>query len=144
MLLTFNTIIDELVRKGDIKKYIIIATTNIIENIDTSVLRRFYFHEDFNNNLDSNEFEKYFNELVKLTESSKLDSSAINDIYKLYCEKRYTLGEVKSIFAHSFFDSIALRKSKNLDIDSFIKSFKNKKTFHEIATKQIKGNESAN
>lgn len=48
VLLSFNQIIDDLIRSGEIDRMIIIATTNIKQNIDTSILRRFFFHEDFN------------------------------------------------------------------------------------------------
>lgn len=43
ILLSFNTIIDQLEQKGEFENIIIIATTNMIESIDTSVLRRFFF-----------------------------------------------------------------------------------------------------
>lgn len=44
ILLSFNTVIDQMEKNGDFENIIIIATTNMKESIDTSVLRRFFFN----------------------------------------------------------------------------------------------------
>lgn len=59
VLLTFNKIVDDLISENIIDKMIIVATTNIRENIDTSILRRFFFHKNFNIILDKKNFNDY-------------------------------------------------------------------------------------
>ena len=59
VLLTFNKIIDELVSNDSIYNMLIIATTNLENEIDFSVKRRFFFKEDFNIFLEKNESVSY-------------------------------------------------------------------------------------
>lgn len=111
ILLTFNTIIDELVRSGEIYRYIIIATTNIKESIDTSILRRFYFKEDFNIELNKESFRNFLLDLADLTILGFEDSS-ISEIFELYRQKKYTLGEVKSILSRLYVNSLISGKTE--------------------------------
>jgi SpoVK/Ycf46/Vps4 family AAA+-type ATPase len=131
ILLTFNTIIDELVRTKDIYKYIVFATTNIKESIDTSILRRFYFKEDFNIVLDNKQFKRAFLQMCEIADI-KIDDTATNQIYKSYLEKKYTLGEIKSIISRAYMRNITSSTEGNLDI----KEFQEAQTFHEITLKQ--------
>ena len=134
ILLTFNTIIDELVGSGEIYRYIIIATTNVKESIDTSILRRFYFKEDFNIELDKKTFRTFLMELVHLT-NLELKDSSINEIFNLYRQKKYTLGEVKSIFSRSYVDKLIFGKAKTISHKCFLEY----QTFYEITQNQKQG-----
>ena len=131
ILLTFNTIIDELVRSSKIYQYIIIATTNVKESIDTSILRRFYFKEDFNIELDEATFKIFLNELVDLT-SLEIEDSSISEIFKLYIQKKYTLGEVKYLFSRLYMNSLISDKTEKLNPKYFLEY----QTFHEITQRQ--------
>lgn len=131
ILLTFNTIIDELVRSGKIYQYIIIATTNVKESIDTSILRRFYFKEDFNIELDEAAFEIFLNELVHLT-SLEIEGSSISEMFKLYKQKKYTLGEVKYLFSRFYVNSLISDNTEKLNPKYFLEY----QTFHEITQRQ--------
>lgn len=132
ILLTFNTIIDELIRTGEIYKYIIVATTNIKESIDTSILRRFYFKEDFNINLDLESFKRAFLKLCGLADF-QTENKSISEIYKVYIEKKYTLGEIKSIISSIYMKNLISSNKEELDV----KHFQETQTFHEITQMQI-------
>lgn len=131
ILLTFNTIIDELVRSGGIYRYIIVATTNVKESIDTSILRRFYFKEDFNIELNEEFFRQFLLELTDLTNLG-LQYSSVNEIFELYRKKKYTLGEVKSIFSKSYVNSLISGKTERIGP----KCFREYETFYEISQSQ--------
>lgn len=126
ILLTFNTIIDELVRSGEIYKFIIIATTNIKEVIDTSVLRRFYFKEDFNIELNENDFVKLLKELGGLT-GIGIEGS-LSEIFQIYKKKKYTLGELKSIYSKMYFNTMISKENNFINIDDF----SDYQTYHEL------------
>lgn len=126
ILLTFNTIIDELVRSDEIYKFIIIATTNIKEIIDTSVLRRFYFKEDFNIELDENDFVKLLKELGDLTDIDI--EGSLSEIFQIYKQKKYTLGEVKSIYSKVYFNTMISKENNFININDF----SDYQTYHEL------------
>lgn len=102
VLLTFNQIIDNLIREEIIDKMIIIATTNIRENIDTSILRRFFFHKNFNIILKKQEFGAYLEDLCNITGMEKIIN--IDKLYDIYKGKQFTLGELKSIFSNIYME----------------------------------------
>ena len=131
VLLTFNTIIDELIQTDEIFKYIIISTTNLKESLDISILRRFYFKEDFNIVLNDKEFKKFIIELYKLIDKEFSDKE-YEEIYAIYTNKKYTLGEMKSIFSRYYIDNIIEKDNSSL----LIKKVKEYNTFHEIIIKQ--------
>ncbi|HCE0277676.1 ATP-binding protein [Klebsiella pneumoniae] len=126
ILLTFNTIIDDLIRNDEIYKFIIIATTNIKEVIDTSILRRFYFKEDFNIQLNEDDFVKLLNELGDLTEIRPKGS--LTEIFQIYNKKKYTLGEVKSIYSKVYFNTLICKEKSFIDA----KDFSDYQTFYEL------------
>lgn len=136
VLLTFNTIIDDLFMSGSLNNIILIATTNMQESIDASIVRRFFFHEDFNITLDKDEFFKFidqvrsvstFFELINLEDEEKL--------YEIYKEKRFTLGELKTIFAHLYMQIKSGINNEKLKVDTFL----TKESFYEMITKQQNG-----
>lgn len=130
VLLTFNQIIDNLIRENIIDKMIIIATTNIRENIDTSILRRFFFHENFNIILDKEKLSMYLNELCNIACIEKIHN--IEKIFKIYKEKQFTLGELKAIFANRYMArKIGLDNEKD-----FCNSITNTISYHETIHKQ--------
>ncbi|TOL18136.1 hypothetical protein CGI04_13730 [Vibrio parahaemolyticus] len=131
ILLTFNTVIDDLVRTGFINKFIIIGTTNLIESIDTSILRRFYFHEDFNINLDKNEFYLFIHKLLDIIEVSPKEDF-LEQLYKTYLLKNYSLGEIKDVFSRVYVHNLAFDRPGIIDI----KCFEGNKSFHEIMKNQ--------
>lgn len=131
ILLTFNTIIDELIRSGEIYRYIIIATTNVKESIDTSILRRFYFKEDFNIKLDEIKFRNFLMDLIDLT-NLEIEKSSINEIFNLYEKKEYTLGEVKFIFSMLYVNNLISDKTEKINPKYFLEY----QTFHEITQRQ--------
>lgn len=131
ILLTFNTIIDELVRTKEIYKYIIVATTNLKDSIDTSVLRRFYFKDSFNIELDYMSFKQVIDSLCNVTDIY-IDNSSFSDIYNIYRNKKYTLGEIKSVFSRQYVTNLVSGKDDLL----IIGHLKEYKTFHEITLEQ--------
>lgn len=131
ILLTFNTIIDELIRSKEIYRYIIIATTNVKESIDTSILRRFFFKEDFNIELDEKIFRHFLMDLSDLIEI-KIEDCSFNEIFELYKQKKYTLGEVKSIFSRLYLDNLVTGKMEKVSR----KCFSEYRTFYEIIKSQ--------
>lgn len=133
VLLTFNTIIDELIQTNEIFKYIIISTTNLKDSLDTSILRRFYFKENFNIELNNTEFNEFLNKILELIDI-QIDDEIKKKLYDIYKSKKYTLGEVKVIFSRYYIDSI-IEKS---DISHLIENFQKYQTFHEIIKIQNK------
>lgn len=117
VLLTFNQIIDSLIRENTIDKMIIVATTNIRENIDTSILRRFLFHQNFNITLEEREFRLYLDELCNIAEIEKIQN--VNQLYSLYKKKKYTLGEIKSIFSNIFM-KIKINPNFNMNFQTIL------------------------
>jgi len=133
ILLSFNTIIDQLDQKGEFENIIIIATTNMIESIDTSVLRRFFFQYDFNVSLDEKDFCEYISKLKEMSKCfDTIDKNFSKEIYEIYKEKHFTLGEIKKIFAEWFMDAMVSKQP--LKINSNL--LKKKQSFYEIAIKQ--------
>lgn len=136
ILLTFNTIIDEMFINGTINKIILIATTNIKESIDTSVLRRFFFHEDFNIVLTKEEFFRFIDDLKSISSVfESVDLRYKEKLYEIYISKKFTLGEVKTIFAHLYMEL----KSKENNEELNLNVFSEKESFHEIVNRQQRG-----
>jgi len=131
ILLTFNTIIDDLIRSKEIYRYIIIATTNVKESIDTSILRRFFFKEDFNIELDETLFINFLTDLSDLTKI-EIEDCSVNKIFELYKQKKYTLGEVKSIFSRLYLDNLVSGKIEKASS----KCFSEYQTFYETIKSQ--------
>lgn len=130
VLLTFNQIIDNLIRKNLIDKMIIIATTNIRENIDTSILRRFFFHQNFNIILDKKKFSSYLEELCNITGLEKIEN--FDELYNIYTEKQFTLGELKAIFSNVYMErKIDLETEKD-----FVKIFLDNISYNETMCRQ--------
>lgn len=131
VLLTFNQIIDNLIREDTIDKMIIIATTNIRENIDTSILRRFFFHQNFDIILNEQEFSAYLEELCNITDMEQIEN--INKLYNVYQQKNFTLGELKSIFSNLY-----MERKIDLETDKdFVDIFQNNISYSEtICTQQ--------
>ena len=133
VLLTFNTIIDEMIRDKTINKVIIIATTNLKESLDTSVLRRFFFHKNFNQTLSKEKFQIYLNHLLKIGSLEEfLNQEEKSKLYELYIEKKMTIGEFKSIFAH-YYMAQQIKKTKN----NLLKYITDNNSFYEIMKSQI-------
>lgn len=64
VLITFNKLIDQIYTENYFEKEpIIIGTSNIKEDIDTSILRRFYFHENFNIKISEENLQELINRL---------------------------------------------------------------------------------
>lgn len=134
ILLTFNTIIDDLVRSNQIYRYIIIATTNVKDNIDTSILRRFFFGEDFNIELDKSSFNKFFRDLSEAT-GLYLEEKLIGEVFDDYIKRKHTLGELKSIFSKAYMKKLISGCKEGLSIKHFL----DHKTFYEITQRQKQG-----
>ena len=132
VLLTFNKIIDDLIREKIIEKMIIVATTNVKDNIDTSVLRRFYFHEDFNIELDEKEFEIYLSRLGEITGLNIPNKDKMLSLYKIFQQKKFTLGEIKKIVALQYISNKIEMESKYIDSKFFVEA----KSYHELIEKQ--------
>jgi len=133
ILLSFNTVIDQMEQKGNFDNIIIVATTNMRESIDTSVLRRFFFQYNFDICLDENDFYAYISELKKISKCfNTIDKKSLEETYKIYKEKHFTLGEIKKIFAECFMDSMI--SGQTLEINSDL--LRKKQSFHKIAIKQ--------
>lgn len=128
ILLTFNLIIDKISLNND-NKIIIIGTTNMKESIDASILRRFFFHENFDISLDKTGFFKFIKEIQKLSNLFNIfdNKDMLDDLFKIYEKKKFTLGELKTIFAHLYMEK---EKLSNLKI------FEDKESFYEINSKQ--------
>ena len=137
VLLTFNTIFDELRFNQDSCNFIVVATTNLMEEIDTSVLRRFFFKEDFIVILDEQNFHTYMDVLLGEIQV-RLDNEEYNKLYKLYEKKKFTLGEIKKCFANIYMKMQMDDKNK-VDL---CKTFSEQSTYYELLQKQInmKGN----
>lgn len=136
VLLTFNTIIDEMFINGSLNNIILIATTNMQESIDASVLRRFFFHEDFNITLNKNDFFEFIDEVKSVsTAFESIDLEDKEKLYEIYVAKRFTLGEFKTIFAHQYMHIKSDTNYEKLKLDAF----STKESFYEIITKQQNG-----
>lgn len=135
ILLTFNTIIDEMFFCGNLDRIILIATTNVKESIDTSVLRRFFFHEDFNVILNKEDFSNFIQEIISAIGCFKvLQEKYINELFLIYINKKFTLGEIKTIFAHLYMESLWSVVSDT----QIINTFKNEDSFYNTIIKQKK------
>jgi AAA ATPase central domain protein len=127
ILLTFNSIIDNFFQQEEFNKIIIVATTNMEDSLDTSILRRFFFHENFNITLDKKEFFNFLNEINKILNCFYFEN--IKDkLFKIYQEKKFTLGELKTIFIHLYMEE------KKLDL----KIFTEKESFFEMNQRERK------
>lgn len=136
ILLTFNTLIDEMVLSGIIHKIIIIATTNMKNSIDTSVLRRFFFHEDFNISLNKIQFFAYIDDLISISHIFKqIDKNCKEELFKIYSSKKFSLGEIKTIFAHIYMD---IKTSTNCN-EEIRNIFMEKPSFWQIINEQHGG-----
>lgn len=132
VLLTFNTIIDEMFINGELDKIILIATTNMKESIDTSVLRRFFFHEDFNIKLDKNEFRGFVKEIIEVSRRFSSFEDDVDELFEIYEKKKFTLGELKTIFAHLYMEANSRLDNEKLTLKVFIE----KESFYEMISKQ--------
>ena len=133
VLLTFNTIIDEMFINGSLNNIILVATTNMKESIDASVLRRFFFHEDFNIALNKDDFFGFIEEIKSV--SAIFESIELEDkekLYEIYLAKRFTLGEFKTIFAHLYMEINSDINHEKFKEDVFLM----RESFYEIITKQ--------
>lgn len=134
ILLTFNKIIDEMFMKGIINRTILIATTNMEESIDTSVLRRFFFYENFNMTLTKEEFCEFIEEIKKLSNIfKKIEGEEKQRLYSIYREKKFTLGEIKTIFAHLYMENIVIDECTEINLEIF----EQKESFYQLINKQI-------
>lgn len=61
-----------------------------------------------------------------------IDKKNIKEIYEIYKEKHFTLGEIKKIFAECFMD--AIESEQSVIIESHL--LKKKQSFYETAIKQ--------
>lgn len=103
ILLAFNNIIDNLIATNSIKNIIIIATTNLFDQIDPSICRRFYFKHDFNFNLDRNNFLDYLSDLEEIVSSCcSFDLNEKEDLYERFNKNEISLGKIKQMFAEKF------------------------------------------
>jgi len=124
-----------MIRTNKIFKYIIISTTNLKDSLDTSILRRFYFKEDFNIELNEENFNIFLKQIIELINLKKDDVDTIKkELFDIYKNKKYTLGEVKSFFARYYIDSLI----KDIDTATLIEKFKKYQTFYEILRTQNK------
>lgn len=136
VLLTFNTIIDEMFIDGGLNNIILIATTNMQESIDASVLRRFFFHEDFNITLNKKDFFEFIDEVKSVSKVfESIDLEDKEKLYETYIAKKFTLGEFKTIFAHLYMEIKSDINYEKLKLDAFF----TKESFYEIITKQQNG-----
>ena len=127
ILLTFNSIIDDFFQKEEFNKMIIVATTNMEDSLDTSILRRYFFHENFNITLDKKEFFNFLHEINEILNCFYFEN--IKDkLFKIYQKKKFTLGELKTIFAHLYMEE------KELDL----KIFTEKESFFEMNQRERK------
>lgn len=132
VLLSFNLTLDRMFKNGDLEKTIIVATTNLLEYVDVSVIRRFFFCLDFNIVLDKEHFGKYigyFKENIQVLDFD--ENSTLEKLYKLYEEKQFTLGELKKIIAEMYMESIYSIKPE--DIYTYISK---QKSYYELSMEQ--------
>lgn len=132
ILLTFNNIIDQMFLSGELDKIIIIATTNMRESIDASVLRRFFFHEDFNIMLNKKEFHEFLNSIIGISKKFDVfDKNGLDELFTVYQTKKFTLGEIKNFFAHFYMESNSEKNNV-----SNVNMFHDKESYYEIVSKQ--------
>lgn len=107
ILITFNTIIDQMVQKDAFENTIIIATTNMRESIDTALLRRFFFQVNFDIRITKKDLEGYMISLQQISPAfNNIEIiNNIDELYRVYDEKKYTLGEIKHVFAEYYLES---------------------------------------
>ncbi len=130
ILLTFNKILDTLIASHEIYNMVIVATTNIIDSIDSATLRRFYFKQSFDSTLTEEQFKEYIGELCRV---SSLQCDNTDDLFLIYKEKNFTLGELKRFFADKYMENTCIGCSDNsIDIDKF----KETKSFYEYCNNQ--------
>jgi len=135
ILLTFNNIIDELFLTDYQNRFILVATTNMIENIDTAILRRFFFHEDFDIRLSKESFYEFLNEISFISPLLEIENDEDkNKLFNMYQDKKQTLGELKRIFAKQYLNlSIDIKTgTKKLDLTRF----EEEKSTYEIILNQ--------
>lgn len=103
LMLSFNKEIDKIFRESVQNDIVIIGTTNMISNVDTAILRRFFIKEDLNIELEVNRLKEF---LLKLFEISCIDYSVSEEelirIFEVYRFEKFTLGEIKLSFARYY------------------------------------------
>ncbi len=129
VLLTFNKIVDKLLFDNFINKIIIVGTTNLRDSLDVSVLRRFYFHENFNICLKQENLIELIERLSKIV--PKYRKTDVEELFEICSEKKYTLGEIKNILAENYLKS----KISNTSIMN-IETFKKRESLYDILNKQ--------
>jgi SpoVK/Ycf46/Vps4 family AAA+-type ATPase len=139
ILLTFNTIIDDLINKGTINDLVIVATTNVKDSIDPAVLRRFYFEENFDIKVEKAGFCEYIEKLNDIVEVfQKNDERILSGLYEVYSEKKFTLGEIKRIISRYY---MKLKIENDGNREEICEYFEKQKSFSEIIQEQIKQKE---
>lgn len=129
VLLTFNKIVDKLLFDNFINKIIIVGTTNLKDSLDVSVLRRFYFHENFDICLKQENLIELIERLSKIV--PKYRKTDVEELFEICSEKKYTLGEIKNILAQNYLKS----KISNTSIMN-IETFKKRESSYDILNKQ--------
>ena len=128
VMLSFNEIIDDLIDSEDIYDFVIIATTNTKDALDTSVLRRFWYHEGFDILFDQKQFTKF---IKAFSEGHELNTDIMNDLYDVKKKKKFTPGEMKNILARLHIDN----RIFGTCVDSLQNVFNERQSFHEITSK---------
>lgn len=104
VLITFNKLIDQIYTENFFEKEpIIIGTSNIKDDIDTSILRRFYFHENFNIKISEENLQELINRL-KLMDHI-FETINISKLKKICVQNELTFGEIKKIIAEKYLES---------------------------------------
>jgi len=129
VLLTFNKIVDKLLFDNFINKIIIVGTTNLRDSIDVSVLRRFYFHENFDICLKQENLIELIERLSKIV--PKYRKTDVEELFEICSEKKYTLGEIKNILAENYLKS-KINNTRIMDIETF----KKRESLYDILNKQ--------
>ncbi|MCS0032501.1 hypothetical protein NB539_10075, partial [Vibrio parahaemolyticus] len=81
--------------------------------------------------VDEDTFYQLLEQLSVLTDL-KVDKSTISDMFQIYTRKKYTLGEVKAIFAKQYVEALVSAGEPVLNPQHF----QEYQTFHEITVMQ--------
>lgn len=131
VLTTFNKIINQYVKEDKLSKIVLVATTNLLDTLDTSILRRFFFHINFDKCLCEKEFIDYLrliNDSLCVIHEETDDAQLFKELFAEYNKQKHTLGEIKRILAQNYIANLC---GCNTVIPSIIEAFK-QPTFYSL------------
>lgn len=121
---------------------LIFGITNVVELLDTAVVRRFSIKESIKVELSEYEFKAYL-EYLAIPLNYQLSSNIVSDLFKIYKNRKFTAGDIKALLRKIYLD-LQCKKISQKSIEDYIYAiFKTGFSTHEhllCTYKELKNN----